>query len=218
MNPKKKVFAKRGTKIPKNLRPGRPCPHCGRIRSGSVGKAAPHKPGGLRQLRALRQKKLAATAVTRPPAHPAKPDPIDAVTVIKGVVERIPEALESAAADALAPTSVLNTAVRKAVLDEFRTRAQFAGRIAEIDALLWSQGARGGDTISGAMEAHLRDLRLIRLTVPEQSDRFVVTEGEGEAFELLRPAYVDELTGKVLLAGHLRRVPGPANTVVEEEA
>lgn len=218
MTPKKKVFAKRGTKIPKNLRPGRPCPHCGRIQPGSEGKAAPHKPGGLKRRRALRQETAETTAVARPPAYPERPEPIDAVTVIKGVVERMPEALESTAADAPVPTSVLNTAVRKAVLDEFRTRAQFAGRIAEIDALLWSQGARGGDTISGAMEAHLRDLRLIRLTVPEQSDRFVVTEGEGDAFELLRPAYVDELTGKVLLAGHLRRVPGPANAVAEEEA
>ncbi|MCG3039788.1 hypothetical protein L7D48_04255 [Streptomyces sp. S1A] len=152
------------------------------------------------------------------PAPAERPEPIDAMTVIKGVVERIPQVLRNTPAEDPASVSALNTAVRKAVLDEFRTRARFAGRIAEIDALLWSQADRGGDTVSGSMEAHLRELRLNRVTEPEQSDRFVVTEGEGDAFELLRPAYVDELTGKVILAGQLRRVPGPAGTAVGEEA
>jgi len=45
-----------------------------------------------------------------------------------------------------------------------------------------------------------------------------VTEGDGDAFELLSPAYVDELTGKVILAGQLRRVADPADTKWGEEA
>ncbi|MFF0504280.1 hypothetical protein ACFYUH_11875 [Streptomyces fimicarius] len=68
------------------------------------------------------------------------------------------------------------------------------------------------------MTVHLRELRLLRVTEPEESDRFVVTEGEGDAFELLSPAYVDELTGKVILAGQLRRVAGPAGVKAGEEA
>ncbi|MGW5000218.1 hypothetical protein ACWEP8_21365 [Streptomyces hydrogenans] len=128
------------------------------------------------------------------------------MTLIKGVVARVPEALECAGLGEGIPAAPLNAAVRKAVLDEFRTRAQFAGRLAEIDALLWSQAAHGGDTVEGAMTAHLRELRLLRVTEPEESDRFVVTEGEGQFYDLLRPAYVDEVTGKVILAGHLRRV------------
>jgi hypothetical protein len=69
-----------------------------------------------------------------------------------------------------------------------------------------------------ALTAHLRDLRLLRVTDPEESDRFVVTEGEGDAFELLSPAYVDELTGKVILAGQLRRVAGAASVTWGEKA
>ncbi|WP_240676885.1 hypothetical protein [Actinacidiphila soli] len=156
--------------------------------------------------------------VAESPAQSARPEPIDALTVIKGVVERITKAVESTGVGEVPPAAALNAAVRKAVLEEFRTRAQFAGRLAEIDALLWSQAAHGGDTVGGAMTAHLGELLLLRVTEPEENDRFVVTEGEGEFFELLRPAYVDELTGKVILAGQLRRVPGPVGVAAGEEA
>ncbi|MFF8310439.1 hypothetical protein [Streptomyces lydicus] len=140
------------------------------------------------------------------------------MTFIKGIVERIQEALESASGTDAPPTSVLNATVRKAVLEEFRTRAQFVGRLAEIDALLWSQPEHRGDVVSTAVETHLRDLRLLRLTEPEESDRFVVTEGEGELFELLRPGYIDELTGKIILAGQLRRVDRPRHMTEEGRA
>ncbi|MFJ9916848.1 hypothetical protein [Actinacidiphila glaucinigra] len=149
---------------------------------------------------------------------PVCPDPIDAMTVIKGVTERVPKALEAAGVDEVPPSGALAMAVRRAVLDEFRTRAQFAGRLAEIDALLWSRAGDSREAVNGAMTAHLRELRLLRVTQPEESDRFVVTEGEGDAFELLSPAYVDEMTGKVILAGQLRRVAGPAGTKWGEEA
>ncbi|MFE4990396.1 hypothetical protein ACFRH4_03440 [Streptomyces mirabilis] len=140
------------------------------------------------------------------------------MTVIKGVADRVPEALEAAGVDEVPQSGALAMAVRRAVLDEFRTRAQFAGRLAEIDALLWSRAGDSREAVEGAMTAHLRELRLLRVTEPEESDRFVVTEGEGDAFELLSPAYVDELTGKVILAGQLRRVAGPAGMKCGEEA
>ncbi|MFJ7047356.1 hypothetical protein ACIQVC_28735 [Streptomyces sp. NPDC101112] len=140
------------------------------------------------------------------------------MTVIKGVAARVPEALTAAGVDEMPPGGALTAAVRRAVLDEFRTRAQFAGRLAEIDALLWSRAGDSRETVDGAMTAHLRELRLLRVTEPEENDRFVVTEGEGDAFELLSPAYVDELTGKVILAGQLRRIAGPAGVKAGEEA
>ncbi|MET7384330.1 hypothetical protein ACFYPT_25770 [Streptomyces sp. NPDC005529] len=149
---------------------------------------------------------------------PLRPDPIDAMTVIKGVAARVPEALVEAGADGTPAVGALTAAVRRAVLDEFRTRAQFAGRIAEIDALFWSRAGDSRETVEGAMTAHLRELRLLRVTEPEESDRFVVTEGEGGAFELLSPAYVDELTGKVILAGQLRRIAGTAGVKAGEES
>ncbi|MFE1951992.1 hypothetical protein ACFW9D_16155 [Streptomyces sp. NPDC059524] len=140
------------------------------------------------------------------------------MTVIKGVTARVPEVLAAAGAEEVHAAGALTAAVRRAVLEEFRTRAQFAGRLAEIDALLWSRAADGRDSVEGAMTAHLRELRLLRVTQPEESDRFVVVEGEGDAFELLSPAYVDELTGKVILAGRLRRVSKSAGLQSGEES
>lgn len=223
MAPRRKTAAQRGKKktpaIPKNLRAGRRCPHCGQIQPGGRRTVAPHKPGGRMHRGAQREETEQASITDQVPAtveqNPA-PEPIDAKTVIQGVVERIPAVLRREnAAEEVSATS-LNMAVRKAVLDEFRTRAQFAGRLAETDALVWAQTDHGGDLLGGALREHLRELRILRVTEPEEGDRFVVTEGEGEAFEVLRPAYVDELTGKVILAGHLRRVPVSGAAVGEE--
>lgn len=210
MRPKKR--------IPKRERPHRPCPACGQTQPGAGGSEAPHKPGGLRRRRERGSEAPAQSVKTGVADAPVRPDPIDAMTVIKGVADRVPEALEAAGVDEVPPSGALAMAVRRAVLDEFRTRAQFAGRLAEIDALLWSRAGDSREAVEGAMTAHLRELRLLRVTEPEESDRFVVTEGEGDAFELLSPAYVDELTGKVILAGQLRRVAGPAGMKCGEEA
>lgn len=214
-------LTQKAARLHKASRPHRPCPQCGQVKR-SVQEQFPHKPGGLKRRRANRAETAESAAQVEssapsPEAAPA-PTPIDAVTVIKGVVERIPEALKEVLGAEALPAAALNAAVRKAVLDEFRTRAQFAGRLAEIDALLWSEDGQRGNTVTTAMEAHLRELRLLRVTEPEHGDRFVVTEGEGERFEVLRPGYVDELTGKVILSGQLRRVAGPEDATAEELA
>ncbi|KOV34639.1 hypothetical protein AB0420_24260 [Streptomyces caelestis] len=197
-------------KVPKNERAHRPCPHCGQIQQGKGHAEAPHRPGGLKRRKEKRQQSAEQPAAAQLQAVPEPPEPIDAKTIIQGVVERIPAALADANAGETPTPTALNVAVRKAVLDEFRTRTQFAGRLAEIDALVWAQAAHGGELLGGAMREHLRSLGILRVTEPEESDRFVVTEGEGGTFEVLRPAYVDEVTGKVILSGHLRRVSGSA--------
>ncbi|MFD7393522.1 hypothetical protein ACFV60_00590 [Streptomyces virginiae] len=203
-------------KIPKRERSHRPCPACGQTQPGTSTKEAPHKPGGLRRRRERSTESPAPS--TDVAGIPATPDPIDAMTVIRGVTSRLPDALKAAEIGDAPSSSALAAAVRRAVLDEFRTRAQFTGRLAEIDALLRSRAGDSSETVESAMSAHLRELRLLRVTEPEESDRFVVTEGEGDAFELLSPAYVDELTGKVVLAGQLRRVAAPAGVNGGEEA
>ncbi|GAA5213482.1 hypothetical protein GCM10023323_54650 [Streptomyces thinghirensis] len=237
----RKTAERRGekrVKLPKNERAHRPCPHCGQMQPGRNHADAPHKPSGLMRRKAKRQQLSEQPAVVQVQAMPVEPEPepidaertavnvqaapevlepIDAKTIIQGVVERIPAALETADAGDVPPATGLNVAVRKAVLDEFRTRTQFAGRLAEIDALLWAQPDHGGELVNGSLEHHLRQLRLRRVTEPEEEGQFVVTEGEGDGFEVLRPAYVDELTGKVLLAGHLRRVPAGDSVVGGEE-
>ncbi|MFE2551764.1 hypothetical protein ACFXGI_24895 [Streptomyces sp. NPDC059355] len=205
-------------KIPKRERPHRPCPTCHRTQPGTGEADAPHKPGGLKRRRERRSELPAESAKTSVADGPVRPDPIDAMTVIRGVTNRIPKALEDIGTGEMPSSGAFAAAVRRAVLDEFRTRAQFTGRLAEIDALLRSRAGGSPEAVASTMSAHLRELRLLRVTEPEESDRFVVTEGEGDAFELLSPAYVDELTGKVVLAGQLRRVAGPAGTNVGEEA
>lgn len=210
MKPQKKTKGGRGKSTRKSHRTNRICPHCGQTQPGGAG-ALRHKPTGLKRRNAKRSELLEAAALSAGEST-VTPHTIDPLTVINGVVARIPEIL-GGAESGQSPGPALNKAVRKAVLDEFRTRAQFAGRMVEIDALLWSQDSIDSSKIlEGAMTAHLRELQISRVTEPEEGDRFVVTEGEGAAFELLRPAYVDELTGKVILAGQLRRVPEPEET------
>lgn len=243
--PRKAVARKR---VDKADRPGRICPACGGVQPGAEGRAKSPKPTGLRIRRAGRAataRPAQAAATKRPdpagaPAEPTEPPapaeapasapaeapapaparvPVDAPTLIKGIVERVPAALAEAAAGDAPPSSALTAAVRKAVLDEFRTRAAFTGRVAEMDALLWTQPDHGGPAVRASMADHLKALGIRRLDTPDQAEAFVVTEGTGDAFELLRPAYVDELTGKVILAGQLRRIaPDAAQHTTGEDA
>ncbi|KMS66495.1 MULTISPECIES: hypothetical protein [Streptomyces] len=243
--PRKAAARKR---VDKADRPGRICPACGGVQPGSEGRAKTPKPTGLRIRqagRAATARPAPATAAKRPgsteaaveptatpapaeateppapaeaPAAPARV-PVDAPTLIKGIVERVPAALAESAAGDTPPSGALTAAVRKAVLDEFRTRAAFTGRVAEMDALLWTQPDHGGPAVRASMADHLKALGIRRLDAPDRAEAFVVTEGTGDAFELLRPAYVDDLTGKVILAGQLRRIaPDAAQHTTGEDA
>ncbi|MGW2771102.1 hypothetical protein ACWC4C_00680 [Streptomyces olivaceoviridis] len=243
--PRKAAARKR---VDKADRPGRICPACGGVQPGAEGRAKSSKPTGLRIRQtgraatarpapaATAKRADSAAAPVEPTAPPAPAEapapapaeapapaparvPVDAPTLIKGIVERVPAALSEAAAGDAPPSSALTAAVRKAVLDEFRTRAAFTGRMAEMDALLWTQPDHGGPAVRASMADHLKALGIRRLDTPDQAEAFVVTEGTGEAFELLRPAYVDELTGKVILAGQLRRIaPDAAQHTTGEDA
>lgn len=203
-------------RVAKADRPGRICPACGGVQPGAQKRAKTHMPTGLRTrqgvaraaaARATDGEERSATAdVTSAPAR----EPVDAPTLVKGIVERLPAALGERHDDSPASAAQFTAAVRKAVLEEFRTRAAFAGRLAEIDALLWTQTDHGGPAVRTAMADHLSALGIRRLETPANADAFVVTEGVGEAFELLSPAYVDDLTGKVILAGQLRRIAADA--------
>jgi len=210
---------KRAQTIKKQDRSHRRCPACGGTQPGASARAVGPKATGLAARRKARRVAEETQAGAQPLA-PAPADPIDAATVIKGVVDGLQAALGDASASAITPAA-LTAAARKAVLDEFRTRSQFAGRIAEVDVLLRSLSARAQEPtdhaatddsrevalLAQSLDEHLRDLRIRRIDTADESEAFVVTEGEGEAFEVLRPAYVDEMTGKVILAGWLRRIP-----------
>lgn len=204
---KKTTPGKNRVRVNKQDRSGRRCPACGGIQPGAAARTERKKPTG-RDARNAKQSVDTVTPVAMADsASPHFPESVDAVTLIKGVVQGVSTSLAESA-DPQLTTSSLTAAVRKAVLDEFRTRAQFAGRIAEIDALLWTRTPdRKENPMMPAMNEHLRDLGIRRLDIPQEDEAFVVTEGDGTAFELLRPAYIDEMTGKVILSGQLRRVP-----------
>ncbi len=195
--PRRIAIKKRATKPEKRFRSHKVCPHCGQVRPAATQKRPKPTATAIRRAKATEQQPRTAWATC---------EPLDAAQVIKGIVAAVPAALaELSEEQRAAETSrALPQAVRTAVIAEFRTRAQFVGRLCEIDALLHAQGV--SQAVLDAMTEHLGHLQLRRVTDPGSQELFVVTEGQGEAFEVLRPAYVDEATGKLALAGQLRRV------------
>lgn len=188
---------KRTDKPEKRLRSHKACPHCGQIRPEATQKRPKPTATAIRRAKKAEWESQSAWNTS---------EPLDAAQVIKGIVAAVPAALAESAEDqhATGTISGLPQAVRAAVIAEFRTRAQFVGRLCEIDALLHAQGA--SKAVTDAMTDHLGQLQLRRITDPRAQELFVVTEGQGDAFEVLRPAYVDEATGKLALAGQLRRM------------
>ncbi|MDX3180199.1 hypothetical protein PV334_02810 [Streptomyces sp. ME02-7008A-1] len=173
------------------------CKHCGHLLTNATTKRPKATGLGVRR--------------TREGAWSATAEPLDAPQLIKGIAAAIPAVLAELGPDASPSTAsgTLTGAVRTAVLAEFRTRAEFVGRLCEIDALLQAQPVP--PTVADSMTEHLRHLRVRRVTDTTQRDLFVVTEGAGEHFEVLRPAYIDEATGKLVLSGQVRRMEAPAN-------
>ncbi|MFI1518612.1 hypothetical protein [Kitasatospora cineracea] len=136
-------------------------------------------------------------------------EPLEAGTLVRRLAEAIPGALASQGEEqqAAGASAAVASAVRSAVLAEFRTRAQFAGRICEIDARIWGQEGVP-DAIRSTADEHLSQLGLRRVTEPaDGAELFVITEGKGDVLEVLRPAYLDEVTGQTVLGGQLRRRP-----------
>ncbi|KOU77372.1 hypothetical protein ADK61_13285 [Streptomyces sp. XY66] len=105
------------------------------------------------------------------------------------------------------PASV-NAALRQGVLEAFRTRDEHIARLVETDLLAGTPG-QGATSIRRAVRASLIDMGVRVVEEAAEQELFVVVEGEGEGFELVRPAYVDQATGKLLLAGQLRRIAAP---------
>ncbi|QES38597.1 hypothetical protein DEJ48_38955 [Streptomyces venezuelae] len=115
-----------------------------------------------------------------------------------------------------APAAV-STALRQGVLDAFRTRDEHIARLVETD-LLASTPERGAKAIRRAVRSSLVDMGVRVVEEADEHELFVVVEGEGRGFELVRPAYVDQATGKLLLAGQLRRIPTPSDLSTQEQA
>ncbi|MDY0812388.1 hypothetical protein [Kitasatospora purpeofusca] len=169
--------------------------------------------GSKRSRQAPGPTKAGITPADKIPAHSStsawirETEPLEPGTVVRRLIAAIPVALAGASEELrdAGTTSTITSAVRSAVLSEFRTRAQLTGRICEIDARLWAETGLS-PTGRRTIDDHLLQLGLRRVTDPaEAPDLFVVTEGHGEVLELVRPAYRDEITGQTVLGGQLRR-------------
>ncbi|OQD57162.1 hypothetical protein BM536_003780 [Streptomyces phaeoluteigriseus] len=104
--------------------------------------------------------------------------------------------------------SEVGVALRQAVLEAFRTREEYLARLVETDATSWTTGMPAV-SLRRAIRTSLIDSGVRVVESADEREHFVVVEGEGEGFEVVRPAYVDQATGKLILSGQLRRVFRP---------
>ncbi|MDX3779754.1 hypothetical protein [Streptomyces europaeiscabiei] len=103
-------------------------------------------------------------------------------------------------------------ALRQGVLEAFRTREEHLARMVESDLEARGSGNRMS-TLKWQVSVRkaLLGLGVRVVETTEEKDLFVVVEGDGDGFEVVRPAYVDQATGKLILSGQLRRVPTPSD-------
>ncbi|MEV8065879.1 hypothetical protein AB0P32_06995 [Streptomyces sp. NPDC085995] len=105
--------------------------------------------------------------------------------------------------------AAVTAALRQAVLEAFRSREEYVARMVEVDLLAGAPNQSARSLRKGIRTA-LLDQGVRCVDSPDgERELFVVVEGDGEAFEVLRPAYVDQSTGKLVLSGQLRRLPVP---------
>lgn len=168
---------------------------------------APKKPTGLKARKEARAWEADMDLRTYRPEELLNPAELLARFTEKAreLVERIPEENRPSGAEV---TAVL----RQAVLEAFRTREQYVARLAETDAASWMT-AMPAKSLRRAIRASLVDTGIRVVESSDEREYFVVVEGEGDGFEVVRPAYVDQATGKLILSGQLRRVFVPGKRV-----
>ncbi|MFF1679796.1 hypothetical protein ACFVYG_27645 [Streptomyces sp. NPDC058256] len=128
----------------------------------------------------------------------------------QGLIEGIPAEDRPKQGEVLA-------AIRQGVLEAFRTREEHLARMVESDLEARGSGNRMS-TLKWQVSVRkaLVGLGVRVVETTDEQELFVVVEGEGDGFEVVRPAYVDQATGKLILSGQLRRVPAPAKPANSE--
>lgn len=136
--------------------------------------------------------------------------------------ERARELLDELPEEHRPGSSEVTAVLRQAILEAFRTREEYVARLVETDAMSWTTEV-SAMSLRRAIRASLIDSGVRVIESTDEREHFVVVEGEGDGFEVLRPAYVDQATGKLILSGQLRRVFLPArkaesNTEIAQDA
>lgn len=126
------------------------------------------------------------------------------------LIEDIPDEVRPGQAEVL-------SALRRGVLEAFRTREEHLARLVESDLEAQGSGNRMS-TLKWQVSIRRALLGLGVRVVEDTGERelFVVVEGDGDQFEIVRPAYVDQATGKLILSGQLRRVSGVPKSTADE--
>ncbi|MFI1068546.1 hypothetical protein [Streptomyces puniciscabiei] len=161
------------------------------------------KPTGLKHRRDARAWQADMEARTYRPEELLSPSEL-----LARFTERSRELLSELPEEHRPPGSQVTAALRQAVLEAFRTREEYVARLVETDALSWTSEVNAMG-LRRAIRTSLVDSGVRVVESADEREHFVVVEGDGEGFEVLRPAYVDQATGKLILSGQLRRVSRP---------
>ncbi|MCF4135900.1 hypothetical protein L1856_01720 [Streptomyces sp. Tue 6430] len=174
--------------------------------------AAPKRvtPKGNNGLKHRREKRQAAADVPKDSPRTYRPEELlSPHMLLSRFTERATGLLTAVPEEGRPTQAAVTAALRQAVLEAFRSREEYVARMVEVDLLAGSPNQSASSLRKGIRTA-LLDQGVRCVDSPDgESELFVVVEGDGEAFEVLRPAYVDQATGKLVLSGQLRRLPGP---------
>ncbi|MFD7475176.1 hypothetical protein ACFV8Z_24215 [Streptomyces sp. NPDC059837] len=130
--------------------------------------------------------------------------------------ERAQELMAELGDDERPTQASVTSALRQAVLEAFRTREEYLARMVETDLFAIMPNQKSA-ALKRSIRSALVDQGVRCVDSPDEREHFVVVEGEGETFEVLRPAYLDQATGKLILSGQLRRIPALADTDQPDE-
>ncbi|MET9124510.1 hypothetical protein [Streptomyces sp. NPDC004528] len=165
-------------------------------------------PKGNNGLKHRREKQRAAAAVPKDSPRTYRPEELlSPYMLLSRFAERATDLLAALPEGERPAQAAVAAALRQAVLEAFRSREEYVARMVEVDLLAGAPNQSAGSLRKGIRTA-LLDQGVRCVDAPDdEGELFVVVEGDGEAFEVLRPAYVDQATGKLVLSGQLRRLP-----------
>ncbi|MFJ8989959.1 hypothetical protein ACIRQH_06145 [Streptomyces sp. NPDC102279] len=163
---------------------------------------------GNNGLKHRREKRLAAADVPKDSPRTYRPEELlSPHMLLSHFAERATNLLATLPEEERPTQAAVTAALRQAVLEAFRSREEYVARMVEVDLLAGAPNQSAGSLRKGIRSA-LLDQGVRCVDAPDgEGELFVVVEGDGEAFEVLRPAYVDQATGKLVLSGQLRRLP-----------
>ncbi|MEU6259205.1 hypothetical protein [Streptomyces sp. NPDC047043] len=176
-------------------------------KTSAAPKQEPRK--GNNGLKHRREKRRAAAETPKDSPRTYRPEELlSPPTLLSRFTERATELMAALSEEARPTQAAVTAALRQAVLEAFRSREEYVARMVEVD-LLAGAPKQNASSLRKGIRTALLDQGVRCVDSPDgESELFVVVEGEGEAFEVLRPAYVDQATGKLVLSGQLRRLAG----------